>query len=81
LDTYSDYLLYSGGQTAATGLSNLPEGEVSHDKLVSFGNKDKPLAPPANGTDGELAGQGSKKNPVRMAAKASGFSPLPAAPA
>jgi hypothetical protein len=36
LDTYSDYLLYSGGQTTATGLSNLFGGEISHDKITRF---------------------------------------------
>jgi hypothetical protein len=36
LDTYSDYLLYSGGQTTATGLSNLLVGEISHDKITRF---------------------------------------------
>jgi hypothetical protein len=36
LDTYSDYLPYGGGQTTATGLSNLLEGEVSHDKITRF---------------------------------------------
>jgi hypothetical protein len=36
LDIYSDYLLYSRGQTTATGLSALLEGEVSHDKITRF---------------------------------------------
>ncbi|MDR2313322.1 MAG: hypothetical protein LBE02_02185, partial [Spirochaetaceae bacterium] len=36
LDIYRDYLLYSRGRTTATGLSNLPEGEVSHDKITRF---------------------------------------------
>lgn len=34
LDLYSDYLLSSFGQTTATGLSNLLEGEISHDQVT-----------------------------------------------
>ena len=34
LDLYSDYLLSSFGQTTATGLSRLLEGEVSHDQVT-----------------------------------------------
>jgi hypothetical protein len=34
LDLYSDYLLYSSGQTTATGLSTVLEGNVSHDKIT-----------------------------------------------
>jgi hypothetical protein len=34
LDLYSDYLLYSSGQTTATGLSTILEGNVSHDKIT-----------------------------------------------
>jgi hypothetical protein len=34
LDLYSDYLLYSSGQTTATGLSAVLEGNVSHDKIT-----------------------------------------------
>ena len=34
LDLYSDYLLYSSGQTTATGLSAILEGDVSHDKIT-----------------------------------------------
>jgi len=34
LDLYSDYLLYSSGQTTATGLSAILEGNVSHDKIT-----------------------------------------------
>jgi hypothetical protein len=34
LDLYSDYLLYSKGQTTATGLSTILEGNVSHDKIT-----------------------------------------------
>jgi hypothetical protein len=36
LDLYSDYLLYSSGQTTATGLSTILEGSVSHDKITRF---------------------------------------------
>jgi len=36
LDLYSDYLLYSSGQTTATGLSEILEGDISHDKLTRF---------------------------------------------
>ena len=36
LDIYSDYLLYSGEQTTATGLSKLLDGELSHDKITRF---------------------------------------------
>jgi hypothetical protein len=36
LDIYSDYLLYSTGQTTATGLSGILEGEISHDKITRF---------------------------------------------
>ena len=34
IDLYSDYLLYSSGQTTATGLSAILEGNVSHDKIT-----------------------------------------------
>jgi hypothetical protein len=33
LDLYSDYLLYSTEQTTATGLSQLLDGAISHDKI------------------------------------------------
>jgi len=33
LDLYSDYLLSSFGQTTATGLSRLMEGDISHDQV------------------------------------------------
>jgi hypothetical protein len=33
-DWYSDYLLASFGATTATGLSQLLEGEVSHDQVT-----------------------------------------------
>jgi len=36
LDLYSDYLLYSNSQTTATGLSELLDGEISHDKITKF---------------------------------------------
>ena len=36
LDLYTDYLLSSFGQTSATGLSRLVEGEISHDKISRF---------------------------------------------
>jgi hypothetical protein len=34
LDLYSDYLLSSFGQTTATGLARLLEGEISHDQIT-----------------------------------------------
>lgn len=34
LDLYSDYLLSSFGQTTATGLSKLMDGEISHDQVT-----------------------------------------------
>lgn len=34
LDLYSDYLLSSFGQTTATGLSRLVDGEISHDQIT-----------------------------------------------
>jgi hypothetical protein len=46
MDLYTDYLLSSFGQVTATGLSNLLEGSVSHDKITrllsgsSFHSKD-----------------------------------------
>ena len=36
LDLYTDYLLSSFGQTSATGLSRLVDGEISHDKITRF---------------------------------------------
>lgn len=36
LDIYSDYLLASFSQTSATGLSNLLNGEISHDQVTRF---------------------------------------------
>jgi len=35
-DLYSDYLLASFSQTLATGLSNLMNGEISHDQVTRF---------------------------------------------
>jgi hypothetical protein len=40
LETYSDYLLSSFGQTTATGLSSLLDGELSHDQVTRFLNRD-----------------------------------------
>lgn len=34
LDLYSDYLLSSFGQTTATGLARLVDGEISHDRIT-----------------------------------------------
>ena len=36
LDIYSDYLICSFGLTTATGLSDLLEGAISHDKITRF---------------------------------------------
>lgn len=36
LDLYTDYLLSSFGQTSATGLSRLLEGDLSHDQVTRF---------------------------------------------
>src|SRR5215210_3525652 len=36
LDLYSDYLLASFGATTATGLSQLLEGQVSHDQVTRY---------------------------------------------
>ncbi|MEA3351709.1 MAG: hypothetical protein U9Q82_13910 [Chloroflexota bacterium] len=33
LDLYTDYLISSFGQTTATGLSKLMDGEISHDQV------------------------------------------------
>ncbi len=35
-EIYSDYLIASFGFTTATGLSNLLDGEISHDKITRF---------------------------------------------
>lgn len=39
LDLYSDYLISSFGQTTATGLSRLLDGQVSHDRITRFLSK------------------------------------------
>ena len=36
LELYSDYLLSSFGYTTATGLSNLPDKQIGHDKITDF---------------------------------------------
>ncbi len=36
LDLYTDYLLSSFGQTSATGLSRLLDGEITHDSVTRF---------------------------------------------
>ena len=36
LDLYSDYLISAFGQTTATGLSALLNGEISHDSVQRF---------------------------------------------
>ena len=36
LDLYSEYLLASFGATTATGLSQLVDGDVSHDQVTRF---------------------------------------------
>ena len=36
LDLYSDYLLASFSQNSATDLSNLMNGEISHDQVTRF---------------------------------------------
>jgi predicted nucleic acid-binding protein len=41
LDLYSDYLLASFSQISATGLSNLMNGEVSHDQVTRFLSQEK----------------------------------------
>ena len=41
LDIYSDYLIASFSQTSATGLSNLVNGEISHDQVTRFLSQDK----------------------------------------
>ncbi len=44
LDLYSDYLLASFSQTSATGLSNLMNGEISHDQVTRFLSQEKKTA-------------------------------------
>src|SRR5205085_8718267 len=36
LDIYTDYLISSFGQTTATGLARLLDGQISHDKVTRF---------------------------------------------
>ncbi|MBS4165234.1 Uncharacterized protein NEOC65_000285 [Neochlamydia sp. AcF65] len=38
LDIYTDYLISQDQQATATGLSNLLDGQVSHDKIPRFLN-------------------------------------------
>jgi len=40
LELYTDYLISSFGKTTATGLSELLEGEISHDKITRFLSKE-----------------------------------------
>jgi len=40
LDLYSDYLLYSTGQTTATGLSELFDSKISHDRITRLLSKE-----------------------------------------
>jgi hypothetical protein len=44
-DLYTDYLVSSFGQTTATSLSRLLEGEVSHDEVTRFLNHDHQIGP------------------------------------
>jgi hypothetical protein len=44
LDIYSDYLIASFSQTSATGLSNLLNGEISHDQVTRFLSEEKKTA-------------------------------------
>lgn len=41
LDLYSDYLLSSFGQTTATGLARLVDGEISHDQITRMLGSEK----------------------------------------
>jgi len=36
LDLYSDYLISAFGQTTATGLATLLDGQISHDRVQRF---------------------------------------------
>jgi hypothetical protein len=40
LDIYSDYLLSSNQLTTATGLSDILDNEISHDKITRFLSKE-----------------------------------------
>jgi hypothetical protein len=44
LDLYSYYLLASFGQTNATGLSKLLEGDLSHDQITRFLRQEESLS-------------------------------------
>ena len=46
LDLYSDYLLSSFGQTTATGLARVLEGDISHDQITRMLSSQK-ITPPA----------------------------------
>jgi hypothetical protein len=65
IELYSDYLISSFGQTTATGMSNMLEGIISHDKITrflsskQFSNKDlwqiaKPIIRKIESSDGVL---------------------------
>lgn len=41
LDLYSDYLMASFSQVSATGLSNLVDGQISHDQVTRFLSEQK----------------------------------------
>lgn len=45
LELYSDYLLASFGKTSATTLSQLVDGQVSHDQLTGFLQQSEPISP------------------------------------
>ncbi|KIC76464.1 hypothetical protein DB41_GC00310 [Neochlamydia sp. TUME1] len=38
LDIYTDYLISQNQQATVTGLSNLLDGQISHDKIIRFLN-------------------------------------------
>jgi len=40
LELYTDYLIASFGKTTATGLSEILDGEISHDKITRFLSKE-----------------------------------------
>ena len=40
LDIYSDYLITKNSYTTATGLSQMLDGQISHDKITRFLNSD-----------------------------------------
>jgi hypothetical protein len=39
-DIYSDYLIAQNGYATATGLSQMLDGEISHDKITRFLNSE-----------------------------------------